>query len=156
MACVCLWRRLIRIVSASAAPPNAGGIPDKEAAARSILHDWNTGRIPFYVLPPDAGHATSGGAFEDAEMVETVPAAAGSAARRSIVSRDESDVGAAAIVRGWSKVCRFSRSMGGVRPARFKSAGGRIPRHLALAARYNDPLFVKGGGSMLSLSCRLF
>ncbi|KAI9100645.1 P-loop containing nucleoside triphosphate hydrolase protein [Phlyctochytrium arcticum] len=32
-----------------------GGIPDLENAARSILQDWNTGRIPFYTIPPAAG-----------------------------------------------------------------------------------------------------
>lgn len=29
-----------------------GGIPDLENAARSILQDWNAGRIPYYTLPP--------------------------------------------------------------------------------------------------------
>ncbi|KAI8824045.1 P-loop containing nucleoside triphosphate hydrolase protein [Fimicolochytrium jonesii] len=32
-----------------------GGIPDIESAARSILQDWNSGRIPFYTIPPQAG-----------------------------------------------------------------------------------------------------
>ena len=29
-----------------------GGIPDKERAARNLVQDWNTGKIPFYTLPP--------------------------------------------------------------------------------------------------------
>ena len=33
-----------------------GGIPDKMAAARLVLKDWNTGKIPYYTIPPkDAG-----------------------------------------------------------------------------------------------------
>ncbi|XP_065910056.1 guanine nucleotide-binding protein-like 3 homolog [Dysidea avara] len=30
-----------------------GGIPDCTAAAKSLLHDWNTGRITFYTHPPE-------------------------------------------------------------------------------------------------------
>ncbi|KAK9762760.1 nuclear GTP-binding protein nug1 [Basidiobolus ranarum] len=29
-----------------------GGIPDVTSAARSILNDWNIGKIPFYTVPP--------------------------------------------------------------------------------------------------------
>ena len=29
-----------------------GGIPDKVAAARQVLKDWNSGRIPYYTVPP--------------------------------------------------------------------------------------------------------
>lgn len=29
-----------------------GGVPDKCAAARAVLKDWNNGRIPFYTAPP--------------------------------------------------------------------------------------------------------
>jgi nuclear GTP-binding protein len=29
-----------------------GGIPDKEAAARAVLKDWNNGKIPYYTAPP--------------------------------------------------------------------------------------------------------
>ncbi|KAE8220676.1 hypothetical protein CF319_g5836 [Tilletia indica] len=29
-----------------------GGIPDTDAMARSLLHDWNTGKIPFYTVTP--------------------------------------------------------------------------------------------------------
>lgn len=30
-----------------------GGVPDKVAAARSVLRDWNSGKIPFYTAPPE-------------------------------------------------------------------------------------------------------
>jgi len=29
-----------------------GGIPDVDQAARTVLQDWNSGRIPFFVSPP--------------------------------------------------------------------------------------------------------
>jgi hypothetical protein len=29
-----------------------GGIPNVDAAAKSVLIDWNQGKIPFYTLPP--------------------------------------------------------------------------------------------------------
>eukprot|EP00560_Eucampia_antarctica_P000441 CAMPEP_0197831890 /NCGR_PEP_ID=MMETSP1437-20131217/12584_1 /TAXON_ID=49252 ORGANISM="Eucampia antarctica, Strain CCMP1452" /NCGR_SAMPLE_ID=MMETSP1437 /ASSEMBLY_ACC=CAM_ASM_001096 /LENGTH=530 /DNA_ID=CAMNT_0043435009 /DNA_START=65 /DNA_END=1657 /DNA_ORIENTATION=+ len=35
-----------------------GGIPDKIGTARSILRDWNTGKIPYYTPPPDPTSAT--------------------------------------------------------------------------------------------------
>lgn len=31
-----------------------GGIPDKKAAARAVLRDWNSGKIPYYTVPPSA------------------------------------------------------------------------------------------------------
>jgi hypothetical protein len=97
------------------------------------------------VLPPDAGSV--GASEEDAEMGGVgaslhSSAAAGSASsvpRHEIVSRDESDIGVAAIVKGWSKVCAcepgalewlFYRSAS----ASFKSAGCCISQHLALEA----------------------
>ena len=30
-----------------------GGIPDKVAAARTVLRDWNCGKIPYYSTPPE-------------------------------------------------------------------------------------------------------
>lgn len=33
-----------------------GGIPDRQAAARIILQDWNRGKIPFFTPPPDQKH----------------------------------------------------------------------------------------------------
>lgn len=29
-----------------------GGVPDIESVARTVLQDWNSGKIPFYTLPP--------------------------------------------------------------------------------------------------------
>ena len=29
-----------------------GGIPDLEGSAVSVLRDWNSGKIPFYTIPP--------------------------------------------------------------------------------------------------------
>lgn len=29
-----------------------GGIPDLESSAVIVLRDWNSGKIPFYTLPP--------------------------------------------------------------------------------------------------------
>ncbi len=29
-----------------------GGVPDRTAAARVLLRDWNTGKVPFYTKPP--------------------------------------------------------------------------------------------------------
>lgn len=29
-----------------------GGVPNLEAAAKAVLHDWNQGKIPFHTLPP--------------------------------------------------------------------------------------------------------
>ncbi|EKU23133.1 nuclear GTP-binding protein, partial [Nannochloropsis gaditana CCMP526] len=29
-----------------------GGVPDRTAAARVLLQDWNTGKVPFYTKPP--------------------------------------------------------------------------------------------------------
>ncbi len=34
-----------------------GSVPDGEAAAKTVLHDWNTGRINFYTEPPE--HVTT-------------------------------------------------------------------------------------------------
>jgi len=45
-----------------------GGIPDKVAAARMVLKDWNTGKIPYYTVPPkNAGPEKS----DDAVVVST-------------------------------------------------------------------------------------
>lgn len=45
-----------------------GGIPNTDAAARSILHDWNSGKIKFYCMPPK--HVSGGGLGEsDSKIV---------------------------------------------------------------------------------------
>ncbi|KAF9348081.1 Guanine nucleotide-binding protein-like 3 [Mortierella sp. AD094] len=39
-----------------------GGIPDIFSAARSILNDWNSGKIPFYTIPPATQHTPTAAA----------------------------------------------------------------------------------------------
>lgn len=41
-----------------------GGVPDKIGAARSVLKDWNSGKIPYYTVPPQdsAPDVSKGGA----------------------------------------------------------------------------------------------
>mmetsp|Transcript_31381 Transcript_31381/g.48133 ORF Transcript_31381/g.48133 Transcript_31381/m.48133 type:complete len:532 (+) Transcript_31381:154-1749(+) len=43
-----------------------GGIPDKVAAARAVLRDWNSGKIPYYTPPPKE---TNEAAHNDAVIV---------------------------------------------------------------------------------------
>jgi len=45
-----------------------GGIPDKVAAARCVLRDWNTGKIPYYTVPP-VEQATQSVTHNDAVIV---------------------------------------------------------------------------------------
>ncbi|KAG0334648.1 Guanine nucleotide-binding protein-like 3 [Podila humilis] len=39
-----------------------GGIPDIFSAARSILNDWNSGKIPYYTIPPVTHHTPAAAA----------------------------------------------------------------------------------------------
>mmetsp|Transcript_33183 Transcript_33183/g.76560 ORF Transcript_33183/g.76560 Transcript_33183/m.76560 type:complete len:460 (+) Transcript_33183:720-2099(+) len=32
-----------------------GGVPDKKGAARAVLADWNSGKVPYFTPPPDEG-----------------------------------------------------------------------------------------------------
>ena len=34
-----------------------GGVPDKVAAARAVLKDWNEGKIPYFTEPPAVDHS---------------------------------------------------------------------------------------------------
>jgi nuclear GTP-binding protein len=77
-----------------------GGVVDRVAAARSVLQDWNSGKIPFFVLPPDDAAAAGAGGDEDMEGGEggaVAPAPAG-------LRLTGADVGASAIVTEWAKV----------------------------------------------------
>ncbi|KAJ3075753.1 Guanine nucleotide-binding protein-like 3 [Podochytrium sp. JEL0797] len=38
---------------------NKGGRADLESTARSVLQDWNAGRVPFYTMPPATGVAVT-------------------------------------------------------------------------------------------------
>eukprot|EP00842_Homolaphlyctis_polyrhiza_P001407 jgi/Hompol1/2267/HPOL_002872-RA len=46
-----------------------GGIPDLESTARSVVQDWNSGRIPFYTVPPASGVAVE--SHISSEIVQT-------------------------------------------------------------------------------------
>ena len=68
-----------------------GGVPDKEKAARLVLQDWNSGQIPFFVLPP-----------EDEEI--QIAADTNISGSNTGLRVSGSDVGTASIVADWSKV----------------------------------------------------
>ena len=42
----------LALVARSSGKLKKGGIPNVDAAARSVLHDWNDGKIKFYCKPP--------------------------------------------------------------------------------------------------------
>lgn len=44
-----------------------GGIPNTDAAARTVLHDWNNGKIRYYCVPPK--HVSGGGCGEGDTMI---------------------------------------------------------------------------------------
>mmetsp|Transcript_20376 Transcript_20376/g.37874 ORF Transcript_20376/g.37874 Transcript_20376/m.37874 type:complete len:504 (+) Transcript_20376:167-1678(+) len=46
-----------------------GGVPDQAAAARIVLQDWNSGKIPYYVSPPAA--PSSGAIPKTSKIVTT-------------------------------------------------------------------------------------
>jgi nuclear GTP-binding protein len=45
-----------------------GGVPDKVSAARTVLKDWNSGKIPYFTVPPTA---TKPEVVNDAKIVAT-------------------------------------------------------------------------------------
>ncbi|RYY69293.1 hypothetical protein EON63_23835, partial [archaeon] len=47
-----------------------GGVPNVEAAGRSVLHDWNGGKIKYYTKPPKA----MGGSGLDGKETVLMPA----------------------------------------------------------------------------------
>jgi len=49
-----------------------GGVPDRNAAARVLLRDWNTGKVPFYTKPPSL---PSSSVEEEAQLVGRLGAA---------------------------------------------------------------------------------
>jgi nuclear GTP-binding protein len=85
-----------------------GGVPDKRKAARVVLQEWNSGKIPFFVMPPAPAAASVGGSSSSSSRargggggggMEDESRGAGGALR---VTQD--DVGLASIVQEWSKV----------------------------------------------------
>ncbi|KAJ1917018.1 nuclear GTP-binding protein nug1 [Mycoemilia scoparia] len=71
-----------------------GGVPDIEGAARIVLTDWNTGKIPFYTLPP---HTTT-----TSVAVANSSTASGNVAATMVVPGTESNQ-AAEVVSQWAK-----------------------------------------------------
>lgn len=63
-----------------------GGIPDLVGTARSILRDWNAGRIPYYTVPPEVPQGA------------TASSSSTSAATNKSMLTTSADVGSAAIV----------------------------------------------------------
>lgn len=49
-----------------------GGIPDKVMAARAVLRDWNSGKIPYYTRPPTDDGSSGGNAKIDSGDVKIV------------------------------------------------------------------------------------
>lgn len=57
-----------------------GGVPDKAGTAIAVLRDWNSGRVPYYAMPPsDNAHIVGGGVsivssfgttFDPSQMME--------------------------------------------------------------------------------------
>lgn len=46
-----------------------GGIPDKIQAARSVIRDWNSGKIPFFTKPPSIKEENKSVVHNDAKIV---------------------------------------------------------------------------------------
>lgn len=67
-----------------------GGIPDVPGAARSILRDWNAGRIPYYTVPPPIPSSST--------LASASAGKAGSAAPAPSMLKSSDDIGSAAIV----------------------------------------------------------
>ncbi len=53
----------LSLVSRRLGKMKRGGVPDKASAARAVLRDWNSGRVPYYTAPPkDDAHILHGAA----------------------------------------------------------------------------------------------
>jgi nuclear GTP-binding protein len=78
-----------------------GGVPDRVAAARSVLGDWNSGKIPFFVLPP---------VDESNDLLMSIAPSSSNGAPTSTsgLRVSASDLGESSIVAEWSKVSAFS------------------------------------------------
>ncbi|KAL5715561.1 Nuclear/nucleolar GTPase 2 [Ranunculus cassubicifolius] len=65
-----------------------GGEPDLKTAAKMVLHDWQRGRIPFFVPPPklEGGHSNEQSTVADTSEDTVVDADRASAAIRAIAS----------------------------------------------------------------------
>jgi len=110
----------LRLVAEKRGMLKAGGTPNKDAAARSVLQDWNAGKVPFFTTPPedevaeaeadsarivsgwsaefdldtlmaDADAAWAGEAEADADDFVALPADAAAAAADDWVPEDEEE-----------------------------------------------------------------
>lgn len=68
-----------------------GGTPDISAAARSVLHDWNVGNIPYHSTPPAVHHSSI-------PSLPTIPVSV-RVAESSLQMRAADDVGQAQILQ---------------------------------------------------------
>ena len=80
-----------------------GGVPDKAGAARAVLSDWNSGKIPFYVLPPAPAASAGAGASVDAMDESGVEVPKPRHGALAVSAGEDDGTGVAAIVAGWSK-----------------------------------------------------
>mmetsp|Transcript_16355 Transcript_16355/g.53441 ORF Transcript_16355/g.53441 Transcript_16355/m.53441 type:complete len:641 (+) Transcript_16355:25-1947(+) len=89
----------LRHVAAARGKLKKGGVPDTVAAARVVLQEWNSGRIPFYTLPPDRGNreheaaevVTDWGREFDAERVFAAESSAVIAGLQSVADAEADD-----------------------------------------------------------------
>lgn len=51
--------KFLSLVAKATGKLKKGGVPNIDAAARSILHDWNDGKIKYYCRPPAAERSSS-------------------------------------------------------------------------------------------------
>jgi nuclear GTP-binding protein len=82
----------LRAVATRRGKLKRGGVPDALAAARMVLTDWNTGKIPFFTMPPRRGDGT----HEQAAVVAAFSADFDVAALNSAVISAEAAAGGAA------------------------------------------------------------
>jgi hypothetical protein len=88
-----------------------------------VLQDWNSGKIPFFVLPPDEEEEEAAGGMDVDDSASAATgasarvrgsksargagtSAAAAAAGSAPATRSADDLGAAAIVTEWAKVSR--------------------------------------------------
>lgn len=67
----------LALVARSTGKLKKGGIPNTDMAARSVLHDWNDGKIKYYCIPPAVAAKASGASSastEDAKIVQSFSA----------------------------------------------------------------------------------
>ena len=116
-------QHFLRLVATRRGKLGRGGVADTAAAARAVLQDWNAGRIPFYVLPPEDDVAAGAAGAEDDDMGG---AAAGAGAPTGVArgpaaaAGDAAGVGSAALVSSWAKVIKS-----GQRVLLLRRRGGR-------------------------------